>query len=317
MTKVSIVIVTHNRHTLLPKAIASARTARQHVEIIVVDNASTADTAAVCQSLAGIVYVRTEQDQSLAGARNIGMLASTGEYISFLDDDDLRVEHSLDAQIQALDSNPGAGMVYGQALIADADSGATKRVYPCPCPQGDVFWQLLTRNFIPSGAGVFRRSCLTRVGLLDDSLDAIEDWDFWVRIAEVYPVIALEQPVMIWRQSTPGSGQMTSRADRIVSLSTRQFSNWLKLLRVAQASPKQRQATWERFSENMAAHLVFDTGRALARGKLVQAARDLGCLMRFHLGGIRNMIQSRRHRHSAQKITADAKQGKLNSINSL
>ena len=57
----------------------------------------------------------------MAGARNIGLVASRGEYLSFLDDDDTRLPDSLDAQIEALERNPQAGLIYGRAIWGDQE----------------------------------------------------------------------------------------------------------------------------------------------------------------------------------------------------
>ena len=100
MPKISVIIATHNRPHLLPIAISSARTAARDVEIVVVDDASSDDTAAVCKSISEITYVRVDRNQAVAGARNIGLIASSGKYITFLDDDDLRLPNSLDRQIE-------------------------------------------------------------------------------------------------------------------------------------------------------------------------------------------------------------------------
>ncbi len=61
----------------------------------------------------------------------------------------------------------------------------------------------------------FRRACLTRVGLLDDEAHGIEDWDLWIRIAELYPVLAAKEVVAIWRRPNPSSQQFTSRGERL------------------------------------------------------------------------------------------------------
>ena len=90
MPSVSIIIATCNRPQFLPGAVASARAAGTDVEIIVVDDASQDETAAVCAQLPGINYIRLERNQGVAGARNLGILASTAEFVAFLDDDDLR-----------------------------------------------------------------------------------------------------------------------------------------------------------------------------------------------------------------------------------
>jgi glycosyltransferase involved in cell wall biosynthesis len=282
MPRASIIIATHSRPHLLPKAVESARAAGNDVEIVVVDDASTDETAKVCQSLSGINYVRLDRNQRVAGARNVGLVASRGECLSFLDDDDTRLPGSLDAQLEALDREPQAGLIYGQAILGGDEGKAERGSYPGDCPQGDIFWKLLGRNFIPCGSVVFRRSCLSSVGLLDDSIPGLDDWDLWVRIAEIYPIMALETPVIIWRRSTPDSGQGTSQAAGLVSLSVQQFRNtWMNLPRFIGAPDKTKRSAWQRFSENMAEHLIWESMRALRRGKPGQSLRDLSVLPRL------------------------------------
>src|SRR5690349_11768985 len=117
MPRVSIIIPTHSRPALLPRAVESALAAGTDVEVVVVDDASTDQTAAVCKTLAGIKYVRVENNQGVAGARNIGLLASTADYIALLDDDDVRAAGSLDLQLARLENEPEAALIYGQALV--------------------------------------------------------------------------------------------------------------------------------------------------------------------------------------------------------
>ena len=292
--KASIIIATHDRPQLLPRAVESARAAGTDVEIVVVDDASTDETAQVCQSLSGIKYVRVERNQRVAGARNIGLVASRGEYISFLDDDDTRLSDSLDVQIKALEREPQAGLIYARAIWGDQLGVAEDRSYPLDCPQGDIFWQLLTRNFIPCGSAVFRRSCLSRVGLLDDRIPGLDDWDLWVRIAEIYPMMAVEIPVIIWRRSTPASGQGTSQAARVVAMSAQRFRNqWMNLPRAATATRQAKRKAWRGFSENMAEHLIWESARALRCGHLRQALKDLSILTRLYPLAIMSIVKHR------------------------
>lgn len=280
MPLTSIIITTHNRPQLLSRAIESATLAGANVEVIVVDDASTDETAEVCRDLSGLNYVRVERNQRVAGARNLGVLVSGGEYITFLDDDDLRLPGSLDLQIKLLEANQEAALIYGQAVLVDQSGKPTPQLYPIVCPQGDVFWELLGRNFIPCGSAVFRRSCLDRVGLLDHSLAGIDDWDLWIRIAELYPIIAFEEPVMHWRQSTPSSRQGTSQAAAIVSKSVQHFrQSWQNLPRVANASQQMKRGAWHRFSANMGTHLSSEVLRALRHRQLFQATKNLFALL--------------------------------------
>lgn len=282
MSLTSVIITTRNRPHLLARAVESARASGTNVEVVVVDDASTDETRSVCGTLPRVNYVRVERNQRVAGARNVGLLASRGEYVTFLDDDDLRLPDSLDEQVKLLEAHPPAGLIYGQAIWGDQQGEPTNQMYPRACPQGDVFWTLLCQNFIPCGSAVFRRSCLNRVGLLDDSLSGLDDWDIWIRIAELYPIIALEKPVMIWRRSTPVSGQGTSQAADMASRCVRQFrQRWMKLPRAADASPQTRRVAWRRFSANVAAHLVWEAIRSLRRGNITQAAKNIFVVSRL------------------------------------
>lgn len=281
--KASIIITTRSRPHLLPRAVQSARAAASNVEIVVVDDASSDDTARVCQGLSGINYVRIEQNRGVAGARNVGLVASRGEYLSFLDDDDTRLAESLDAQIEALEREPDAGLIYGQAILGNQDGEPGTKSYPAQCLSGDIFWNLLSRNFIPCGSAVFRRSSLARVGLLDDLIPGLDDWDLWVRLAEMNPVLSMETPIIIWRKSTPVSGQGTSNAAGLVALSVNQFrSRWMHLERVAAAPPGTRNMIWREFSENMAEHLIWESARAIRFGDLDQPVRSLSIIPRLH-----------------------------------
>ncbi len=287
MTKVSIIIATHNRPHLLSRAIGSALSAATEPEIIVVDDASSgAETISVCHCFSGIRYVRVDRNQGLGGARNLGIMASGGDYISFLDDDDIRLPESLDVQIKALESAPEVGLVYGRALIGDQNVIPTDRSYPDSCPQGDVFWELLEWNFIPCPTVVFRKSCLYRVGLLDEEIPGVEDWDLWIRIAELYKVAAVEQPVAIWRQSTPTSGQYTSRAAEMLILCERLLRRrWFALPRAASASPDKRRETRRRFLNHVSDQLMWETASALKSGHLLRARKSVLAALRLHPEG--------------------------------
>jgi hypothetical protein len=310
MPRISVIIPTHNRPQLLPRAVASAFAAGSEVEVVVVDDASIDETAAVCKSLPGIKYVRVENNQGVAGARNVGLLASTADYVALLDDDDVRTPGSLDLQLARLENEPDAALIYGQAFINSRDRVKHDR-YPQSCASGDVFWQLLAQNFIPSGSVVFRRSCLHRTGLFDPSLPGIDDWDLWIRIAALYPVAALDQPVVTWRKPSPDSDQFSARAVEMVAMSTRQFrEHWLNLPRAAAAAAAVRHNVWRQFSENMASHLVYEAARSLSYWQIKRANRCLVAALRYHAFGLATCLlhavsSRRREAHRFAQNLAD------------
>jgi len=224
MPGASIIIPTHNRPHLLPRAVESARAAGTDVEIIVVDDASIDETALVCRELAGVKYIRLERNQGVAGARNVGILESTGKYVAFLDDDDLRLPGSLDTQAALLDANPDVGFVCGAMIMADQEYQPTGEVF-LPHNSGNVFWDLLELDFpVMPLSTLIRKECFLRVGLLNQKLKGIDDWDIFTRIAEIYPVLVTEEPMGIYRQPTPSSDQgSSSQANQLLKAARHQL----------------------------------------------------------------------------------------------
>lgn len=230
---VSIIIPTHNRPGFLPRAVQSAKAAGNNVEVIVVDDASIDETAAICQKLQGIKYVRLDRNQGVAGARNVGIMMSTADKIAFLDDDDLRLPGSLDLQAAALDANPEAGLVCGQMVLADNNYQLSGDVAAPNHAAGDAFRELLELSFpVMPLCVLIRKECFLRVGLLNSSVPGIDDWDIFVRIAELYPILVVNEPVGLYRQPEPSSQQGSSAQAAHLARALRHQGKLFKLPRV-------------------------------------------------------------------------------------
>lgn len=274
MPRVSVIIATHNRSAFVSRAIESARNASGDVEIVVVDDASDDRTREVCNAQTDIKYVRLQRRLGLGPARNVGLIASSSPYISFLDDDDLRLPASLDLQLDLLEAQPDAGMIYGKVFYGDDQGQTNGDGYPDQCQQGDLFWGLMRWNFIPCPTVVFRRECIKRLGLLEEHAPGIEDWDLWVRIAEVYPVLAVDEPVAIWRRASPDSGQFTSREEKLHRQARRLHKDkWLKLPRATAATAAQRRQAARDFASYASQQLVWSAGARLKAGRFFESAR--------------------------------------------
>src|SRR4051794_20846413 len=180
----SVIIPTRNRSHLLADAIRSVRALEGpdlDLEILVVDNGSSDDTAAVATALGARVLQATTVGP--AAARNTGIRAATGEYLAFLDDDDVWFPGHLRPELALLDARPELTACIGQIVPADAAGWPTGAPYPASLPaDGDVFGAFLSR-WPQIGALVVRSSVRESVGYLDESLSAGEDWDWLLRIA--------------------------------------------------------------------------------------------------------------------------------------
>lgn len=283
MPSVSIIIPTHNRPHQLKRAVESARAAGTDVEIIVVDDASIDETASVCSGLTGITYIRLERNQGVAGARNVGVLASSSEFIAFLDDDDLRLPGSLDLQLKELAANPASGFVCGAMLIADQEGNLTGEVSLPRQTSGDVFWSILELDFpVMPLAVVIRKECFGRVGLLNRHLDGIDDWDILVRIAELYPAMIMKEPVGVYRKPTPFSGQGSSAQSHQLRAAVRHQLRLFALPRVRSAPHLQRRLVRRRTVNRVADTLLWNAAGRLRERAFSYVADNLVTALRLN-----------------------------------
>lgn len=277
MTRVSIIITTYSRPSLIGRAVESALCAGSNVEVIVVDDGSTDATADVCSGFEGITYIRLDRNQHTAGARNVGILASTSPYISFLDDDDWRLPGSLDEQVAILERDPSYGFVYGQVLLADQDGIILpKPPIPEETLEGDIFFQLLGFPFIPNQSVVFRKSCLLRVGMLDSGISGTDDWDIWIRIAELYRVAVVRKPVAVWRQPTFESGQGTSNITNLLEMAIRTYHRrWSKLPKFTSAAVEKQRFVDNEFEKRIGSWILDDVYFARGIRSTISKVRTL------------------------------------------
>src|SRR5881394_1135924 len=288
MPRVSVIIPTHERPLLLRRAVESAQAAGADIEVIVVDDASIDDTAEACQQLNGIKYVRVERNQGVAGARNIGILMSTAEYVAFLDDDDLRLPGSLDMQADLLDRHPGAGFVCGAMIMANQDYEPTGEVVRAKDPGADAFWKLLELEFpVMPLCALIRKECFLRVGLLNPRISTIDDWDIFTRIAELYSVLVTPEPVGIYRQPTPLSGQGSSARAAQLERVTRHQLNLFRLPRAATASPVRRKQARSRMIRRISENLVWTAStRFIPKFQFKPALRNVWTALRIDPFGL-------------------------------
>lgn len=284
--RVSIIIPTHNRAALLPRAVASAQRAGGDPEIIVVDDASTDGTSEICRTLGDVRVVRLKRNLGLAGARNAGIRESTGDYIALLDDDDQRLPDSLPAQIAALEANREAALCYGQVFIGDSQTGeSTGELAPQELPIGDLFWRLLRGNFIPGLSVVIRRVPLFEIGLFHPQLRQVEDWDLWLRMSERWTFTALERPVAIYRMFERTSRQLSSNRALMALAAARVQRRALQLPR-AKSDPVNARTLRRKFLEETRYTLLHETIDALELGAKKPARDNLLAVLQLLPGSL-------------------------------
>jgi glycosyltransferase involved in cell wall biosynthesis len=155
-------------------------------ELLVVDDGSTDDTAAIAQRYVArdrrVILLRQE-NRGLAAARNTALRHARAPLMALLDSDDLWSPRFLQAQLAILDSSPGVDIVTGNArTLGSVEHGLPSRPWPDPRPSPNLF-TILSDEFSVFIMSVFRRRVYDTIGGFDEMLRTNEDFDFWLRAA--------------------------------------------------------------------------------------------------------------------------------------
>jgi GT2 family glycosyltransferase len=209
---VSVVVPTHNRPALLREALASVRAQqgsgeRFEIDLVVVDDGSTVDLREVVDEFAPASLLRFEERRGVPAARNVGLQHSRGEYVAFLDDDDVWFAHKLQTQLPPLEADPSAGMVYGQVFVTVDGAGGSVWPDATQAPSGWILADMVVSWPVNTLAVVARRAVFDAVGGFDETLPTWEDDDMWVRIAHRYPCVFVPGVVAHYRRSSSGKSR--------------------------------------------------------------------------------------------------------------
>jgi glycosyltransferase involved in cell wall biosynthesis len=201
MPTISVILTTFNRAQLVGEAIDSVLCQTfTDFELIVVDDGSTDRTEEAVRSFADprIKYI-WQANKGLPAARNTGIEAAAGDYIAFLDDDDLFLPEKLSLQIAKVAENSVVGLVYGLYLSNTGPEDALKTAGAC-YPQLELRRLLLGPAFHWSTV-LMRRTLLEKVGLFDETFLRGQDWELTLRLALVgCQMICVSQPVTLVRR---------------------------------------------------------------------------------------------------------------------
>jgi glycosyltransferase involved in cell wall biosynthesis len=198
--RVAVVIPCYNGGRFLREAIESVlHQTWPAVEIAVVNDGSTDDTADIARSYEQVRYVE-QRNQGAPAARNAGIRSSSSEFLVFLDADDRLQPHALATGVQALTANPSWAFVSGGVRVI-AEDGSAQRVPEHQPRSGDPYIQLLRSNYIwTPGVVMYRRDVLRTVGGYVTWAGASADYELNVRIARRFPIGRHGQVVLDYRQ---------------------------------------------------------------------------------------------------------------------
>jgi glycosyltransferase involved in cell wall biosynthesis len=200
--KVSVIIPAYNAMTYLPTTLESVlQQTLTDFEVLIINDGSSDSIVQWASQLADSrVRLISQENRGVSCARNTGITEAKGEYIAFIDADDLWESTKLEKQVHCLETQPDVGLVYTWTLLVDEHGQPLNRVYASDV-EGDVWQQLVENDMIANGSNIMvRHQCFETVGLFDRNLTAAEDYDMCLRIATSYPFGVVKEPLTLYRQ---------------------------------------------------------------------------------------------------------------------
>jgi glycosyltransferase involved in cell wall biosynthesis len=275
---VSVIVPTRNRSRLLTATLLSVLRQRDvDLEVIVVDEASTDDTPAILAAAARgdprIRIIRHDTPLGVSAARNRGAAVASGEWVGFLDDDDLWAPDKLVRQLHAAET-AGCNWAYAGS-VSITESRRIVHGEP-PRPPEEIVGAVRRYNVIPGGGSnvVVRRTTLQRAGPFDTRLRNTEDWEMWIRLAKEGPPAWVRHPLMAYRVHPSNSSLNVAeimRGTRLIEELHGTTADWGRLHRWLAES-------YLRSGKRRAA--LGQYARAAMKGQALGVASDLAGILR-------------------------------------
>ena len=212
MPVISVVIPAYNAETTILETIRSVQSQTfSDFEILLINDGSTDKTLELLSTIdEPRLKVFSFENGGLPVARNRGIDRAVGEYIAFIDADDLWTPDKLEFQVAVLQRQPESGVAYSWTKFINEEGDflyAQKPIFF----EGNVYPQLLIVNFVANGSNILvRRQAIEAAGRFDTQLKSAEDWDYNIRLAADCPFALVPHYQILYRKS---SGAMSSKVD--------------------------------------------------------------------------------------------------------
>jgi glycosyltransferase involved in cell wall biosynthesis len=263
----SIVIPTHNRRDLLARTLRSALAQdAPDIDVVVVDDGSSDGTADAVGSIGDsrVQVVRNGCPVRVAAARNQGAAAASGEWVAFLDDDDLWSPRKISQQLAA-SAKEGTRWAYAGAVEID---GADRLIGGEAPPSPDVLQAgLRAANIMPAGCSnvIIRADLFRASGGFDEALRHLADWDLWLRLIDIEPPACVPLPLVAYRIH---DGQATLDPNGMI-----REARVLSARHGADLTSIRRWLAWSHLRRGERRHAVRSYARAVLAGDLTSLAR--------------------------------------------
>ncbi|MBX7054537.1 MAG: glycosyltransferase family 2 protein [Pyrinomonadaceae bacterium] len=182
---VSVIIPTYNRARYISETIESVLgQTYPGIEIIVIDDGSTDGTRIIVEKFSNSVQYVWQENSERGASRNHGLRLATGEFISFLDSDDLWIPDKVEEDVKYFQDNPNVGVIFTDAIQINAD-GEPNKLLKARSNTGLVTDKILENNFVLMATHMVRTELVRSIGgfLEERELSGSEDWEMWVRLS--------------------------------------------------------------------------------------------------------------------------------------
>lgn len=208
---VSVIVPAYNAASYLRETLESAiAQSYDNLEILVIDDGSTDETAQIASTFGDPVRVISTRNQGVAKARNTGIDASSGEFIALLDSDDLWKPDKIAIQLDAVDASHRLiytdAITFGTANLPEMLMSANEEL-----PSGDIRARLIERNFIPTSSVLLDRKVAVQVGGFNADIPVCDDWDFWLRALSFTGAKFINRPLVRYRVHENSLGSNTEK----------------------------------------------------------------------------------------------------------
>jgi glycosyltransferase involved in cell wall biosynthesis len=198
---VSVVVPSYNYGRFIGHALASVvNQTVTDVEVLVVDDGSTDDTAAVVRPFLKDrrVQFHATDHAGVAAAKNTGIRLSRAPLVAFLDADDVWMPAKLERQLARFAADPELGVVYSRRLLIDGAGRPLEYEQPS-LHRGWIVTELFQNNFVCQSSAVVRGEAFEEVGLFDERCPPAEDFDLWLRLARWFRFDYVDEPLVGYR----------------------------------------------------------------------------------------------------------------------
>ena len=207
---VSIIMPAYNSAATISESVASALSqSHRNIELVIVDDGSRDDTADICRRHAAQdnrIRLISQSNRGVSAARNTGIKAARGEYVAFLDADDLWETDKIEQQMNSVRMHPGSIVLTG--MIRFSGDGSARRFLTTTDPPPFIDQEKYARQVLnlqnhemgSFGTALVPTRCLGETFLFDERLRTSEDWDLWLRLAFRYPFENINEPLRLYRK---------------------------------------------------------------------------------------------------------------------